>query len=290
MKILIIGKNGQVGLSLIDAAKKDHIDYVAIGREELDITYQETVNAFFETHHDFDFVINAAAYTNVDGAEKEIESANLGNNLAVLYLAQACKKYNIPMIHISTDYIFDGEKITGYSEDDLPNPKNSYGQTKLDGENNLRKIWEKHIILRVSWVFSEFGKNFVKTIANLSEKRDSFSVVCDQFGSPTSAQSIAAAIIQICKTLYAKSDLENYWGVYHFTDFPVTNWQQFASHIVRVKHPSKNIEVCSIESKDYPTVAQRPKNSILNTQKIKKTFNIDQKFWMNEVERILKII
>jgi len=290
MKILIIGKNGQVGLSLVARAKENHIDYVATGREELNIAHREVITTFFEKNHHFNFVINAAAYTNVDGAEQEIESADLVNNSAVQYLAQACKKYNIPMIHLSTDYIFDGEKITGYDEEDKPNPKNVYGQTKLDGENNLRNIWEKHIILRVSWIFSEFGKNFVKTIANLSEKKDSFSVVCDQFGSPTSAQSIADAIIHICKKLYTKSDLEKYWGVYHFADFPVTNWQQFAKHIVRVKQPNKNIEIVAIESKDYPTVAQRPKNSILNTQKIKTTFNIDQRFWMNEVERVIKTL
>jgi dTDP-4-dehydrorhamnose reductase len=226
----------------------------------------------------------------VDGAENDVESARCVNHFAVKYLAEACKKYNIPFIHISTDYIFDGEKVTGYNEEDVPNPKNIYGLTKLEGEDALKNTWEKHIILRVSWVFSEFGKNFVKTIARVSETKDCLSVVCDQFGAPTAAKSIAEVIIQLCKKLHAENNMEKYWGVYHFSDFPVTNWQQFAKHVVRLKHPNKNIEIVAIESKDYPTAAQRPKYSILNTQKIENTFNINQKFWMNEVDRVIKTI
>jgi dTDP-4-dehydrorhamnose reductase len=289
MKILIVGKNGQVGLSLANSAKKAGIDFIAVGRDELDITQSGNVASFFKSNHAFDAVINAAAYTNVDGAETDSISAHDANGFAVLYLAQACKQYNIPLIHISTDYIFDGEKVTGYHEDDLPNPQNVYGHSKLAGENHLKNTWHKHIILRVSWVFSEFGKNFVKTIAGLSDKRDQFSVVCDQFGSPTSAKSIADAIIHICKTLHDEKNSDAHWGVYHFADFPITNWHQLAQHVVRVKHPTKNIEIAAIECKDYPTAAKRPKNSMLNTQKIKNVFQIDQGCWMNEVERILKI-
>lgn len=290
MKILIIGKNGQVGSSLVEEVKANHIDYCAVGRPELDITNENAVKDYFAKHNDFNFVVNAAAYTNVDGAEKESELSRNVNYFAVKYLAEACKKYNIPLIHISTDYIFDGEKVTGYDENDIPNPKNIYGLTKLEGEEVLKNTWEKYIILRVSWVFSEFGKNFVKTIAKASDTRSSLSVVCDQFGSPTSAKSIAETIIHICKKTHAEKNVKSHWGVYHFCDFPVTNWQQFAKHVVCVRHPDKNIPVVAIESKDYATVAQRPKNSILNTQKIKNTFNIDQKCWMTEVNRIIKII
>ena len=197
MNILIIGKNGQVGSSLVLEAIKNCINYIAISRDECDITNQDAVTRFFERKHDFDFIINAAAYTQVDAAENNLESARAANYFAVQYLAEAAKKYNIPLIHISTDYVFDGEKTTAYSEDDATNPKNVYGQTKLDGENILKKTWEKHIILRVSWVFSEFGKNFVKTIAQLYDKKEIFSVVADQMGSPTSARSIAQVILTI---------------------------------------------------------------------------------------------
>lgn len=293
MKILIIGKNGQVGSSLVDCAKNASIEYVATTRDILEITSEKSVADFFAAQHDFDFVINAAAYTNVDGAESDEANARAVNHFAVKYLASACLQYHIPFIHISTDYIFDGEKVTGYEEEDLPNPKNIYGLTKLEGENALKAVHDEHIILRVSWVFSEYGKNFVKTMAMLSEKRDSLSVVCDQFGAPTSAKSIANTIIQICKTVHNtadKSARKTYWGVYHFTDFPVTNWHQFASHVIRLKQPEKNIEIKAIESKDYPTAATRPKNSILNIHKIKRTFQIMPDSWMDETNRIIKVI
>src|SRR3990167_1266887 len=165
MKILVIGKNGQIGASLIDAAKKQAIEIVGTSREELDITDQSAVTHFFKKTHDIDFIVNAAAYTNVDAAEKEIEAANAVNHLAVKQVAIMAKHYNIPLIHISTDYVFDGEKTTAYDEEDCPNPKNSYGKTKWDGEKSLKNSWEKHIILRASWIFSEYGKNFIKTIA-----------------------------------------------------------------------------------------------------------------------------
>jgi dTDP-4-dehydrorhamnose reductase len=292
MKILIIGKNGQVGSSLVSNATTKHISYAATNRSELDITNQNAVESFFKSHHDFDFIINTAAYTQVDAAENDVDAARATNHLAVQYLAEAAKKYNIPLIHISTDYVFDGEKPTAYNEEDITNPKNVYGQTKLEGENVLKHTWKKHIILRVSWVFSEFGKNFVKTIAQLYDKKDTFSVVSDQTGSPTSARSIAQAIIAICKKLYKNPNAENYWGVYHYSDFPSSNWHQLASYVViqKIKKTDSIKEVRPIEGKDYPTVAQRPKNSNLNTFKIKKNFGIEQKLWTTEVERIIKVL
>lgn len=290
MKILIFGKNGQVGMSLMNAAKRNQIDYEAASRQELDITNKEHVKHFFAEKHDFDFVINAAAYTNVDEAEKDVEGARAGNHDAVRNLAEACKQFNLPLIHLSTDYVFDGTKESAYIEDDAPNPINVYGSTKLAGENAIKDILKQHIILRVSWVFSEFGKNFVKTMISLSETRDSFSVICDQFGSPTSAKSIAETIIRICKKIHESSDRDQYWGTYHFSDFPVTNWHQFATYIISQKRPNKNMDISPIATKDYPTLAARPKNSMLNTQKIQKIFGITQGMWMSEVDRIIEII
>lgn len=292
MKLLIIGKNGQVGSSLAIVAKENNIDYRTTTREELDITDQISVNYFFSQENNFDFIVNAAAYTQVDAAESNVEAAYAVNCSAVKYLSEAAKKYNIPLIHISTDYVFDGEKKTAYNEDDVINPKNVYGQSKLEGENSLKNTWKKHIILRVSWIFSEFGKNFVKTIANLYDKKDSFSVVGDQFGSPTSARSVAEVIIQLCKQLYQNKDAEKYWGTYHYSDFPATNWHQLATYVVNLKEKKHGVikEVCAIEAKEYPTPAKRPKNSILNNFKIKKNFGVEQRLWADEIKRIVNLL
>lgn len=292
MKLLILGKNGQIGSSLVAAAKKNHIAYRAAGRDEFDITNQHAVHSFFSQAHDFDFIINAAAYTDVDHAEKNGELAHAVNCLAVKYIAEMSKKYNIPVIHLSTDYVFDGEKVTGYDETDLPNPKNVYGQTKLAGENMVRRYCEQHIILRVSWIFSEFGKNFVKTIAQHYDQKDVFFAVCDQIGSPTSAHSVAETIIRICQHLHQQANTTTYWGTYHYTNLPATNWHQFATYVVSLKEKHHGVikEIRSIEAKEYPTVAQRPKNSILNNTKIKKQFGIEQTLWTTEVDRVIHLL
>ncbi|MDP1573495.1 MAG: dTDP-4-dehydrorhamnose reductase [Coxiellaceae bacterium] len=279
MNILIIGSKGQVGASLVQQAEENKILYSATDRTILDVTNEAAIQAYFEKNNVFDFVINATAYTNVDGAEDDETTANAVNHFGVHYLALACKHYNIPLIHISTDYVFDGEKLTDYSEDDFPNPQNVYGQSKLAGEIALQSIWEKHIILRVSWVFSEFGKNFVKTIANLCDQKEKLGVIANQYGSPTSARSIAKVLIEICR------NNNNAWGVYHYSDFPATNWHQLATHVARIK--GKDTKIDAIEEKDYPLRAKRPKNSRFCNHKIKKVFGIEQGFWMAEVERIL---
>jgi len=292
MQILIIGKNGQLGSSLCDEAEINHIDYIATNHQALDITDQKQINEFFLNQHDFNFIINAAAYTNVDAAERNASDAHLTNCSAVSYLAETAKEYDIPLIHISTDYVFDGMKKTGYGETDFVNPINVYGKTKCDGENILRATWGKHIILRTSWVFSEYGKNFVKTIAQRYAEKESFSVVCNQFGSPTSARSLAQVILHICNTLQTESNNAHYFGVYHYTDFPATNWHQLASYIAKLKENKTGISraVYPVESKDYPTAAKRPKNSVLNIDKIKNKFGIQSKSWVAEVNRVLDII
>ena len=227
-------------------------------------------------------MINATAYTNVDAAEDDEITANAVNHLGVKYLALVCKKYNIPLIHISTDYVFDGEKLTDYSENDSPNPQNVYGQSKLAGEIALQSLWEKHIILRVSWVFSEFGKNFIKTIAQLCDQKEKLGVIANQYGSPTSARSIAKVLIAICRKNNSA------WGVYHYSDFPATNWHQLATYVARIK--GATTEIHAIEAKDYPLPAKRPENSRFANHNIKKVFGIEQGFWMAEVERVIKII
>lgn len=292
MKILILGKNGQLGSSLCASAKINHISYVATSRQELDITNQKHVTEFFLNNHDFNFIINAVAYTNVDGAELHSLNAYNTNCLAVQYLAQAAKEYDIPVIHISTDYIFDGKKLAGYGETDVANPLNVYGQTKLDGENALKMLWEKYIILRISWVFSEYGKNFVKTIVQQYSEKESFSIVCDQFGSPTSARSVAKVILHICKILHTELNNMHYFGIYHYTDFPATNWYQLAHYIAQLREEKTGIHklIYPIASEDYHATAKRPKNSVLNTNKIKNKFGIKPNLWTDEVSRILDLI
>lgn len=282
MRLLIIGKNGQVGRCLQDYASAQAIDFVAIGREECDISNQKQVEHFFENNHQFDFVMNAAAYTAVDKAEEDIEQAYAANHLAVEYLAHACKKYDLPLLHISTDYVFDGQKETLYDEGDLPNPVSVYGKSKLAGEQALQSIWSKHIILRVSWVFSPYGKNFVKTIARLAKERESLSVVADQYGSPTAATSIAEVLIKICKAQAEKKEsADERWGLYHYTDFPLTTWHQLAKAVVSQLGLSALIK--PIMSTEYPTAAERPKFSGLNCDHINEVYKIKQSDWYGKI-------
>lgn len=284
MKILILGKNGQVGRCLQECAEKQDINYVALSREDCDISDKSKVDAYFNNHHDFDFAINAAAYTAVDKAEEEVDEAYAANHLAVEYLAKACKKYDIPLIHISTDYVFDGTKETLYMEEDCPNPTSVYGKSKLAGEKALQSLWHKHIILRVSWVFSEYGKNFVKTIRRLASERESLSVVADQYGSPTSAVSISEVLLAICQAQLEDPNADSRWGLYHYTDFPLTTWHQFATAIVKTLNLDTKVE--PIMSAEFLTSAKRPKFSGLCVQKIIETFDCSQKSWRDNLMRI----
>ena len=281
MKVLILGKNGQVGRCLQECAEKQDINYIALSREDCDISDQSKVEAYFNKQHDFDFVINAAAYTAVDKAEEEIDEAYAANYLAVEYLAKICKKYDIPLIHISTDYVFDGTKETLYTEDDSPNPVSVYGKSKLMGEKALQSIWHKHIILRVSWVFSSYGKNFVKTISRLAKERESLSVVADQYGSPTSAVSISEVLLAICQAQLEHPNADSRWGLYHYTDFPLTTWHQLAKAVV--SNLKVNTIIQPIKSSDYTTAAHRPHFSGLDTARVQQVFGINQRCWINKL-------
>lgn len=290
MKVLIIGANGQVGRSLVKIfqLKQEDTKYIAWTRKELDISNKKNIKNCFKSIN-VDFVINASAYTDVEKAEDEKELASLVNGYAVGWLAQACKVKNIALIHISTDYIFDGFKQGMYSENDQTNPINAYGLSKLDGENSIQNIWGKHIILRASWVFSEYGNNFVKTMIKLSNYREKITIIADQYGSPTSANSIARVIFSICLFIY-KSKSFNEWGIYNYTDFPITTWHQFASYVISKNLQAKTSHIEPMLSKDFKTKAKRPQNSALDIHKIKKIFNIKQYQWTKEVDRIIKVL
>ncbi len=284
MKVLIIGANGQVGRSLVDLCQQNAIEYIATTRQELDVSNQQNIQSYF-SNLEVDFVLNATAYTNVESAEDEPKLANLINADAIAWLATECKAKDIPFIHISTDYVFDGAKAGMYSEADATNPINVYGSSKLKGEQQLQDIWYKNIILRVSWVFSEYGNNFVKTMLKLSNTHEKLTVISDQYGSPTSANSIANVILDICKHINANNDFQD-WGIYNYTDFPVTTWHQFASYIISKNKQAKTKEIAPILAKDFKTKAKRPQNSALDVNKIKQVFGVRQSLWVEEVDKV----
>ena len=286
MSILIIGKNGQIGYELARACDAAGLDYHAVGRDEIDLSSSDSIMNFFKTNNMYKYIINAAGYTKVDQAEDEPELANKINHLAVRELALICKKHDITLIHFSTDYVFDGKKKTLYNEEDIINPLGVYGDTKLKGENAIREILAKYIILRVSWVFGAHGNNFVKTMAKFAMTKSEISVVADQYGCPTAARDIARVILEILPKL----ESHNY-GLYHYCSYPLSTWHQLAvGEINVIKDKSKNKKIANIkaiETKDYPTKAIRPKNSGLDTAKITKTFGIKQNNWSDYLLEVI---
>jgi len=280
MKVLITGKNGQVGNCLVSQlSNMTEINFLALSREELDITNAEQVSKIVNEYKP-SVIINAAAYTAVDKAEAEVELANAINNLGPKNLAKAAAQVNAAIIHISTDYVFAGNKDGLYTETDEVNPQGVYGQTKLAGEQSVAQECDAHIILRTAWVFSEFGNNFVKTMLRLAQTRDTLGVVGDQFGGPTYAGDIAKAIISIAQQLQQGCIK---FGVYNYSGYPHVSWQEFASEIFE-KALAKNliqspITVNSILTADYPTPAKRPANSKLDCSKITTDFSIQPSDW-----------
>ena len=286
MKILITGAQGQVGKELVSIAEQ-HYDVIAAGRDELDITQAKSVAEYIKSSQP-DIVINAAAYTAVDKAEEDQERAYAINRDGAKNLATACAQHNIPLLHISTDYVFDGSKIDAYSETDNVTPLGIYGESKWQGEEAIRKLLSQHVILRVAWVFGAHGNNFVKTMLRLAKDRDELNVVADQFGGPSPAKSIAKTLIHLVDIYQKYKKLQ--WGTYHYCGTEKTNWCDFAREIFKQANEkglmNKKIRVSSITTAEYPTLAKRPQNSMLNCTKIKNTFGIDMPDWhagLNEV-------
>ena len=247
MKILITGAKGQVGTELVTQANDRGYEVHGFGSKELDISNAEQV---YQTVLQIkpDVIINAAAYTAVDKAETEQESAYAVNSQGSENLAFACKKMDIPLLHISTDYVYDGEKQSSYLETDQANPIGVYGASKLEGDQKIEQIWSKHIILQVSWVFGEFGNNFVKTMLRLAEQRDELSIVDDQYGAPTSAKAISTCLLDIIETeQFSQSQCP--WGRYNFQSDPGVTWYGFAREIFQ---QAKQLGVINKEMKLKP--------------------------------------
>lgn len=286
-RIFVIGKNGQLGKSIKNITINSEAinNFIFIGREELDLSSKSMIAHFFK-NKTFDILINCAAYTNVDKAEEEPKLANMINNEAVSQLAQAAKEKQAKFIHISTDYVFDGQNDKPYKEIDQTNPINIYGKTKLAGEKAIQKILPTDaIIIRVGWMYSEYGNNFVKTMLRLGKEKKEINIVNDQFGSPTYAQDLAEVILQImnCKNFKKKNQITE---IYHYSNEGKTSWYKFAKEIFKIKNI--NCKVNPILSEYYETLARRPKFSLMNRGKIIKNFKIKKLDFRKSLKSCLK--
>ncbi|SFA97171.1 dTDP-4-dehydrorhamnose reductase [Flavobacterium swingsii] len=285
MVILVTGASGQLGQSIqFIASNYADCEFIFASSQDLDITNQDRVNNFFDTNK-INFCINAAAYTAVDKAESETEKAEAINVVGPKNLAIACKKNNAKLIHISTDFVFDGASNKPYSETDETNPLNIYGKTKLDGEQAVRDNIDEYFIIRTSWVYSQFGNNFMKTMLRLASERDSLSIVSDQIGSPTNAVDLAKAIMQIVSHTERSRSANTQYGIYNFSNEGIASWYDFAVEIFKINNVV--IDVNPIPTEAFPTPAKRPKYSLLDKSKIKNTFGIEIKTWQESLLQTL---
>ena len=279
-KILVTGGNGQLAQCLKDVVKNnDELDVDFRDLPELDITNKQQLVSYF-SKNELDYCINCAAYTAVDLAEEQSDLAYAVNADGPKNLAEVCKKHQVKLLHISTDFVFDGQQLKPHLETDTPNPLGVYGKSKWQGERNIQEIMDDYFILRTSWLYSEYGNNFMKTMLKLSEIRDEISVVSDQIGSPTYAGDLAEVLIKI-----VFSSSTNH-GLYHFSNSGAISWYDFAVEIFT--QFGKKIEVKPITTKDYPTAANRPKFSVLDTTKIENNFDCTIKDWQGSLNKVIQ--
>jgi dTDP-4-dehydrorhamnose reductase len=296
MRILVTGKNGQLGRSIQKLVNTDtkidnnqnSNDFIFLGREDLDLSSESNINHYFRNNDKFDIIINCAAYTAIDQAEQEAELASQINHLAVKQLANIANKHQIKLIHISTDYVFDGESNKPYIEADIPNPINVYGRSKLAGEKALQGLMPINaIIIRTSWVYSEYGNNFVKTMLRLGKVRDELNVVSDQIGSPTYAADLAGAILEIIKHKKFR-DLDQTTQIYHYSNKGRISWHEFAKEIFKIE--KIEYAVNPITSQQYPSPTKRPLNTLMNNDKIVKVFNVKISNWKSSLNNCMAIL
>lgn len=296
MVVLVTGANGQLGQAIQSiSGKYPEIDFVFCSSSELDITNLENCQAVFSTYQPH-FCINAAAYTAVDKAESEPAKAFNINANGAENLAITSKKHDTILIHISTDFVFDAyfsegvayydrefrlplKSNLGLNETDIPFPSGVYGLTKLQGEQAIKAIWEKHFIIRTSWVYSQFGNNFMKTMLRLASERDTISVVADQIGTPTNAVDLAEVLLKIIQSPINQHTSS--FGIYNFSNEGQCSWYDFAKEIFLQSNITMDLK--SIPTTAYPTPAKRPAYSVLNKSKLKETFNIEIKDWQTSL-------
>jgi dTDP-4-dehydrorhamnose reductase len=281
MVVLVTGSAGQLGQSLYFlAGNYSEINFVFCSSKELDISDFANCETIFNTIKP-SYCINAAAYTAVDKAETEPEKAKLINVIGAKNLAEVCKKHHSVLIHISTDFVFDGEKTSPYTEEDSTHPIGVYGKTKLEGEQVIQSILKEHFIIRTSWLYSQFGNNFMKTMLRLASERDSLSIVNDQIGTPTNAVDLAKAIITIALA-NNENKVHDKFGIYHFSSEGSCSWFDFAKKIFEVNKIAINLN--PIPTTSFPTPAKRPKYSVLDKTKIKNNFGLTIKKWEDSLE------
>ncbi|MBT5492626.1 dTDP-4-dehydrorhamnose reductase [bacterium] len=286
MRILVTGSNGQLGSEIRELSTSYNYNFFFTSRDNLDITNEDDIKNFVENNN-INIIINCAAYTAVDKAETDKINADLVNRKAVKKLAKISKEKDIKLIHISTDYVFDGKTYKPYCEQFQTNPNSVYGQTKLDGENEMIKINPHNsIIIRTSWVYSSFGNNFVKTMLKLGKEKDELGVIFDQIGTPTYARDLAEALLQIlndeCLILNDKVE------IYNFSNEGVASWFDFAKEIMKMA--KLDCKINPIETFQYPTPAARPHYSLLNKSKIKKEFKLSIPYWKDSLDECLKVL
>jgi len=286
--ILVFGGEGQFGRELARTAARRGVPLTALARAQADIADADAVKAALAAIRPL-LVVNAAAYTHVDKAESDVAAAVAANAKGPAVLARMCAGAGIPLLHLSTDYVFDGKKPAPYVESDVVAPLSVYGRTKAEGEAAVRDILPRHIILRTAWAYGEFGHNFLKTILRLAMERSELRVVADQHGSPTSTRDLSDAILKIAPRLMADA---NVWGTYHFTGAGVTTWHGFATAIVAAQTPltGREPKVTPITTAEYPTAAVRPANSVLDCGRFERVFRCPGRPWADEAIRITQAV
>ena len=281
LSILVTGSNGQLGMSIqeIKGQFTENIVFHFTDANELDISNEKAVRNFFKNKN-YDYCINCAAYTAVDNAEDNKDLAYAINADGSKYLAKVCDEYNCIFIHVSTDFVFDGTKEEPYTTLDQPRPLNIYGASKLEGERLIQKVAKKYFIIRTSWVYSEFGNNFVKTMIKLGKEKDRLDVVSDQIGSPTYARDLAHFLLKIIL------DKNHKYGIYHFSNEGVLSWYDFAQAIIKLSN--SETKVFPVSSSDYKTKAERPKFSVMNKDETITVFNIELEPWQNSLKTCVR--
>lgn len=289
MKAIISGANGQVGWELTRKSRIDKIEIAGFSHKMLDITNICSIQNIVDKYQP-DIFINAAAYTKVDQAESEPDMAFAVNRTGPANIASVCKKLKIPLIHISTDYVFDGSNPKPYTEEHPVSPIGVYGKSKWEGEKIIRETLLSHIIIRVSWVFGMHGNNFVKTMLRLGKTNNPIKIVDDQKGCPTPARDIAAVIWKMVELIINAKD-QSLWGTYHYCGSGATTWYGFAKEIFTLAEPLlyyRSPDIIPVTTSEYPTLAKRPANSVLSCEKIKNKMGIIIQPWTTELYNVLK--
>ena len=287
MKVLITGANGQLGRELVRLGQRVDFEVHSFSRQQLDITNKNQIEQIFPRISP-SLVINAAAYTQVDRAENESDLAYAVNKNGPAYLARYCDDNHLKLIHISTDYVFDGTKGRPYQESDPIAPLGVYGQSKAQGETAIRSILPNHIIVRTSWLYAVYGNNFVKTILKLATEKTTLRVVADQFGSPTSAADLANAVLTIARKISASE--KNYWGTYHYCCKGITTWHALAEKIIELAMPYAALRARHVEAittAEWPTPAKRPPYSVLDCSRLKSRFGIEPEAWQQSLKHTI---